>query len=322
MRVTSLPVGTRERNPLPTGRPRETRITPGLLAPQESLPCDTTPVSRECGRPRSPACLLAVAACGDDTTEPAIAPTSAARLQHNLPSYAQMRDDLKTIVAGQNGGFGFHMWAAIVDRDGFVLDVLFSGDDRDSEWPGSRAIAAQKANTANSFSLDNFALSSGNLYAPTQPGGSLFGLQESNPVDPQVAYDGNPKFYGTAERSAHGQADGRHQRVRGRPGLYAADGTLLGGIGLSGDTSCTDHIIAWQLRHALNLDNVPAGVGRWRRGRQPGPRHGRAAHRLRAPDLLRQSGAGRSHRHHQPPGDDGSDRAGVSGVSHAEGASP
>ncbi len=41
--------------------------------------------------------------------------------------------------------------------------------------------------------------------------------------------------------------------------LYSADGRLLGGLGVSGDTSCTDHIIAWKLRHALNLDNVPAG---------------------------------------------------------------
>jgi uncharacterized protein GlcG (DUF336 family) len=207
------------------------------------------------------ACLLAVAACGDDTTEPGIAPTSDAQLQHNLPGYAQMRDALKTIVAGQNGGLGFDMWAAIVDRDGFVVDVLFSGDDRDSEWPGSRAIAAQKANTANSFSLDNFALASGNLYAPTQPGGSLFGLQESNPVDPQVAYDGNPKFYGTANDPLTGKRMGGINVFGGGLALYAPDGTLLGGIGLSGDTSCTDHIIAWRLRHALNLDNVPAGVG-------------------------------------------------------------
>ena len=31
-------------------------------------------------------------------------------------------------------------------------------------------------------------------------------------------------------------------------------------IGVSGDTSCTDHIVAWKIRHALNLDNVPGGV--------------------------------------------------------------
>jgi len=42
--------------------------------------------------------------------------------------------------------------------------------------------------------------------------------------------------------------------------LYDAKGTLLGGIGVSGDTSCADHNIAWRTRHQLNLDFVPAGV--------------------------------------------------------------
>lgn len=43
--------------------------------------------------------------------------------------------------------------------------------------------------------------------------------------------------------------------------LYSPSGKLPGGLGVSGDTSCTDRIIAWKLRHSLNLDNVPAGVG-------------------------------------------------------------
>jgi uncharacterized protein GlcG (DUF336 family) len=206
------------------------------------------------------ACLLAVGACSDDPTGPPVSPTVKDNLQRSLPSYSEMRNDLIQIVSEQNGGLGFNMWAAIVDRDGVVVDVLFSGEDRASEWPGSRAIAAQKANTANAFSLDNFALASGNLYAPTQPGGSLFGLQESNPVDAQAAYDGNPKLYGTQNDPLTGRRMGGINVFGGGLALYSADGTLLGGIGLSGDTSCTDHIIAWKLRHALNLDNVPAGV--------------------------------------------------------------
>jgi hypothetical protein len=56
------------------------------------------------------------------------------------------------------------------------------------QWPGSRAISAQKANTANAFSLPEFALSSANLHQATQDGGSLYGLQESNPIDVSVAY--------------------------------------------------------------------------------------------------------------------------------------
>ncbi len=64
------------------------------------------------------------------------------------------------------------------------------------QWLGSRAISAQKANTANDFSLDGFALSTANLYSATQPGGSLFGLQESNPVNTDVVYGGD--FISTA----------------------------------------------------------------------------------------------------------------------------
>ena len=52
-------------------------------------------------------------------------------------------------------------------------------------------ISAQKANTANAFSLPGLALSTANLYTAVQPGGSLFGLQDSNPVNTDVAYGGN-----------------------------------------------------------------------------------------------------------------------------------
>ena len=43
--------------------------------------------------------------------------------------------------------------------------------------------------------------------------------------------------------------------------LYNASGTLVGAVGVSGDTSCADHNIAWRTRHLLNLDFVSAGVG-------------------------------------------------------------
>ncbi len=32
----------------------------------------------------------------------------------------------------------------------------------------------------------------------------------------------------------------------------------MGGLAVSGDTSCTDHIVAWKKRHALNFDDLPA----------------------------------------------------------------
>ena len=42
--------------------------------------------------------------------------------------------------------------------------------------------------------------------------------------------------------------------------LYNAGGEIVGGIGVSGDSSCADHNIAWRTRNTLNLDYVPAGV--------------------------------------------------------------
>lgn len=44
--------------------------------------------------------------------------------------------------------------------------------------------------------------------------------------------------------------------------LYSDDGELVGAVGVSGDTSCADHNIAWRTRSALELDYVPGGVGR------------------------------------------------------------
>lgn len=199
-----------------------------------------------------------LAACGDTSTEPSLVPNKAPDF---FPSHETLRGALQQVLTEQNGGLGFEMWATIVDRTGVVVDVVFSGENSGSQWPGSRVISAQKANTANAFSLDGFALSSANLFAAVQPGGSLFGLQESNPVDPDVAYGGKASDYGTSKDPMIGHRIGGINVFGGGLALYLPDGSLVGGIGVSGDTSCTDHVVAWKLRHALNLDNVPAGVG-------------------------------------------------------------
>ena len=167
---------------------------------------------------------------------------------------------LKTVVAQDNAGFHLNMWATIVDRDGVVQAVTFSGQDRGSQWPGSRVISAQKANTANAFCLPGLDLSTSNLYTAVQPGGSLYGLQHSNPVNTEVAYRGDSQLIGTVRDPMVGGKIGGVNVFGGGLGLYNSKGKLVGGLGISGDTSCTDHIVAWRLRHALNLDYVPAGV--------------------------------------------------------------
>lgn len=187
----------------------------------------------------------------------------------DLPNYAAVKAALTAAVAKSNGGFGLQMWATLVDRDGEVCVVAFSGGDRGDQWPGSRAISAQKANTANAFSLPGLALSTANLWAATQPGGSLFGLQFSNPVDTAVAYGSDPTASGDTDGSKYGQSDdpmvgsilGGVNVFGGGLALYDSEGTLLGALGVSGDSSCADHNIAWRVRDALGLDYVPGGVG-------------------------------------------------------------
>jgi uncharacterized protein GlcG (DUF336 family) len=202
-------------------------------------------------------CALFAAGCSSDgATEPTV---DAANLAQFLPNHSTLRAKLRAVLEEQNGGLGFEMWATLLDRNGKVVDVVFSGENRGDQWPGSRVISAQKANTANAFSLEGFALSTANLFAATQPGGSLFGLQESNPVDTRVAYAGPVSAYGTSNDPMIGKLIGGINVFGGGLALYSQSGTLLGGLGVSGDTSCSDHIIAWKLRHSLNLDNVPAG---------------------------------------------------------------
>lgn len=177
-----------------------------------------------------------------------------------LPSQAALKAALTTARQASNGGFNLDMWGTIVNRDGIVCAVAFTGADRGSQWPGSRVISAQKANTANSFSLPGLALSTANLYAPVQPGGSLYGLQHSNPVDTDNAYQTPSSNFGQPNDPMVGQKIGGVNVFGGGLALYNSAHVLVGGIGVSGDTSCADHNIAWRTRHILNLDFVPLGV--------------------------------------------------------------
>ncbi|HJO48499.1 MAG TPA: heme-binding protein [Candidatus Scalindua sp.] len=177
-----------------------------------------------------------------------------------LPSHSEIKEALKSVVKEKNGGFGLNMWATIVDRDGVVKTVAFSGSNRGEQWPGSRIISAQKSNTANAFSLPELALSTANLFSAVQPGGSLYGLQHSNPVNTEVAYRGASENIGTINDPMVGYKIGGVNVFGGGLPLYNSSGQLLGAIGVSGDSSCADHNIAWKVRHKLNLDYVPKGV--------------------------------------------------------------
>jgi uncharacterized protein GlcG (DUF336 family) len=190
----------------------------------------------------------------------------------NLPGYATLKAALVSAVTTETSGLNNNMWGTIVDRNGVVCAVAFSGNNSGSQWLGSRAISAQKANTANAFSLDSssvanssgqptgLSLSTANLYSAVQPGGSLYGLQASNPVDTGVAYAGNPSFYGSSFDPMVGNKIGGVNVFGGGLALYATGQTLVGAVGVSGDTSCADHMIAWRVRNLLGFDHL-LGVG-------------------------------------------------------------
>jgi uncharacterized protein GlcG (DUF336 family) len=190
----------------------------------------------------------------------------------NLPNYMQLQTALAAATATETSGLNNQMWGTIVDRDGIVCAVAFTGANRGAQWPGSRVISAQKANTANSFSLDSssssggsgqpngLSLSTANLYSATQPGGSLYGLQASNPVNVSAAYQGPSAAYGTPGDPMVGQKIGGVNVFGGGLALYGPGKVLIGGLGVSGDTSCADHDIAWRTRNNLKLDHL-SGVG-------------------------------------------------------------
>jgi len=81
-------------------------------------------------------------------------------------------------------------------------------------------------------------------------------LQHSNPVNPEVAYFGNAMSFGTAHDPLVGQRVGGVNVFGGGLALYTSGGKKVGGVGVSGDTSCTDHFVAWQVRYKLMLDHV------------------------------------------------------------------
>ena len=75
-----------------------------------------------------------------------------------------------------------------------------------------------------------------------------------------VAYQGPSSNYGQANDPMTGQKIGGVNVFGGGLALYDGGGELLGAIGVSGDSSCADHNIAWRTRNNLGLDFVPGGV--------------------------------------------------------------
>jgi uncharacterized protein GlcG (DUF336 family) len=209
---------------------------------------------------------LMTVALGLVISTPTLAQTSQCGISAVI--VANVQSKLATVAQSGNGGLFIpnRMWSAVVDRQGVLCSVINNSAD---VWPGSRSIAIAKASTANDFSNSQLALSTANLYSFTQPAndlsaagapkapgvqtfpaGSLYGLNNSNPFNPGFQPQG----------TGVGGVPGGIITFGGGVALYQ-NGQVIGGLGVSGDTACADHAIAYRMRQQAGLDGTPGGAG-------------------------------------------------------------
>ena len=207
--------------------------------------------------------LIGSLAC-DRTKDPQVrdashAPPSASpprsRGCSDLPAAADLKRLLQAAPSqnGDAGGLnhGKAMWGAVVDRDGQLCALAVSTEDLAATWPGSRGIAIAKASTANGFSSDTAPLSTARLYTLSQPGHSLWGAANGNPLNALCQGAANDTTTGL------GKVCGGTIVFGGGVALYKGQ-TRVGGLGVSGDTSCADHEIAKRVRSSAGL--APTGL--------------------------------------------------------------
>jgi uncharacterized protein GlcG (DUF336 family) len=213
----------------------------------------------------TPALLLA----GASFASSAMATTCA-----DLPKYAELKTALQTVATGPtaNGGFGMPVWLALLNTKGEVCAILnqagssLDGIDITQEASlGHRIFAIHKANTANAFSHSHIAIASASLYNAFQPGGAL-DSDATNIINNQLnPYAGDTAKFGTPNDPLIGKVVGGASGLGGGLALFNKDKKKVGSIGVSGDTVCTDHVIAWKIREMLaggayTGANVPFGV--------------------------------------------------------------
>ncbi|HKD08830.1 MAG TPA: hypothetical protein VKB79_23210 [Bryobacteraceae bacterium] len=197
---------------------------------------------------------------------------AAANAQTNgcaaLPNNTQLKKALTAARSAESSGLNAQEWATIVDRNGVVCAVAFTGPDPTTQMGIGRISSAMRANSANAFAFDansssdgagfapGLALSTSNLYSATQPGGFVAGVTNSFPVNQAAAFSKKVNLYGTEGDPMIGQPIGGFIGIGGGVALFGTGQVAMGGLGVAGDHSCTDHDIAWRTRNLLNLDHL------------------------------------------------------------------
>lgn len=192
--------------------------------------------------------------------------SGAAQAQVACPvTYAQLKAAVTNAAASDSTGLNNDFWSVAVNRSGTVCAVAYSGGTVYSQWLLSRQIAAAKAFTANGLSLDapKGPISTAQLYGfvQTSPSGGnpLFGLEGGNVLDSTAAFTGDVAAFGTASDPMVGKRVGGTITFGGGLAIYSGN-AAVGAIGVSGDTACADHSVAWRMRYILGV-NPPFGSG-------------------------------------------------------------
>jgi uncharacterized protein GlcG (DUF336 family) len=170
-------------------------------------------------------------------------------------TFSQLKTKLTQVVASTRvtGDIGLAMWGVVVNRGGVVCAVAFSGSSLSSQWLGSRQIAAAKAFTTNAFSTSSTqAFTTADLFGATQDAQPLSGLANGNPLDTGKAYKGPQNRWGTAQDPMVGQIVGGTITFGGGTPLVSGT-SVVGGVGVSGDTAARDQAVSDALADALGF---------------------------------------------------------------------
>ena len=153
------------------------------------------------------------------------------------------------------------MWATVVNRDGIVCAVWRSPASNAGDHGREAASSRRRRPTPRTRSACRRSRSRPPTSSPRRSrAAACSACRRAIPVDTGVAYGGDPANYGQGNDPMVGGRIGGVNVFGGGLALYNASGTIVGGLGVSGDSSCADHNIAWRTRHNLNLDYVPGGV--------------------------------------------------------------
>lgn len=174
-------------------------------------------------------------------------------------SWNQLKEALDFAQAQANGGFGLDMWGTVVNKDGRICAVYRTGGAINDQWLMSRVISMTKAHTAATLSNNagssgaapnptGFGFTTGGLYLAVQPGGPLNTLHQVSPVNTYWAYYGYQYRFGTRNDPAVSRRIGGVNTFGGGVPLFDKYNQVVGGLGVSGDTSCADENIALRTR--------------------------------------------------------------------------